>query len=93
MTIELEPINRDHRHFLRFRVRDTGVGLTKTQLTAIFALSDTAGSEAKGLGLAIASKMVALHDGALWAESEGVGKGASLTLELPVEAKARDVSA
>ena len=30
--------------------------------------------------------MTALHGGAIWAESEGVDKGASFTIELPVEA-------
>ena len=40
----------------------------------------------KGLGLTIASKMTALHGGTIWAESEGLDKGAAFTIELPVEA-------
>ena len=86
VTIELEPIDRDHRRFVRFRVRDTGAGLTKAQLRSIFEPFDRGGFEAKGLGLSIASKMAALHQGALRAESEGAGKGATFTLELPVSA-------
>jgi signal transduction histidine kinase/CheY-like chemotaxis protein len=39
-----------------------------------------------GLGLAIAKQLVAAHGGSIRAESEGPGKGATFTLELPARA-------
>jgi signal transduction histidine kinase len=85
--VELEPVERDHERFLRFRIRDTGVGLTKDQTSRMFASGSLRDRpDGVGLGLAIANKMAGLHHGAIWAESSGLGKGAVVTIELPVEA-------
>jgi len=35
------------------------------------------------MGLSRARKIIAMHHGKIWAESEGEGKGASIFIELP----------
>jgi signal transduction histidine kinase len=37
------------------------------------------------MGLSRARKIVKLHNGKIWAESEGVGKGAKVIIELPIK--------
>ncbi len=42
-----------------------------------------------GLGLAISKALVAMHEGTLTAHSEGIGRGATFTVELPLTRAAR----
>jgi signal transduction histidine kinase len=37
-----------------------------------------------GLGLSIAKALIEAHDGRLWAESEGPGRGSTFYISLPV---------
>jgi len=37
-----------------------------------------------GLGLYVAKEMVKAHNGKIWAESEGKGKGSMFIVELPM---------
>ena len=65
---------------LEFRVRDTGIGLTPTQLDRIFQPfsqadpSNTRRFSGTGLGLAIAKELVELMGGRIWVDST-VGQG------------------
>src|SRR3989440_2771091 len=80
---------------VRFRVRDTGIGIPEQQRAAIFDeftqadASMTRRYGGTGLGLAIARRLVALMGGDLTVTSE-VGRGSefSFTLPFPVEASA-----
>jgi PAS domain S-box-containing protein len=65
-------------------VRDNGIGIAADNLTKIFSHGFTTKTEGHGFGLhssAIAAKEMG---GSLTAASEGLGKGATFTLELPV---------
>lgn len=78
------------KKFIRIFVQDTGEGLEKKDLEKLFE-SFSRGSageklfvEGAGLGLYIAKKIVELHKGKIWAESEGKGKGSTFYVELPL---------
>lgn len=43
--------------------------------------------EGAGLGLYVAKKYVGLHQGKIWAESKGKGKGSIFYVELPIAEK------
>ncbi|MFT3770036.1 MAG: ATP-binding protein [Minicystis sp.] len=73
-------------------VRDTGQGILPEFLPHVFDrfrqadASTTRQHGGLGLGLAIVKHLVDLHGGAVRAESEGAGRGASFTVSLPCEA-------
>jgi len=39
----------------------------------------------RGIGLFISAKIIQAHNGKVWAESEGLGKGSAFYVELPVK--------
>ncbi|WP_170319917.1 response regulator [Polyangium spumosum] len=75
---------------LLLRVRDTGQGIDPAFMPHLFeAFRQADGSTARrhgglGLGLALVKQMVQAHGGTIRAASDGVGKGATFTVELPI---------
>jgi signal transduction histidine kinase len=69
---------------VRVAVKDTGVGLSPENLTRIFAHGFTTKRHGHGFGLHTGALAAKQMDGSLWAESDGVGHGATFILELPV---------
>lgn len=75
---------------LRITVQDTGRGIKPDYLPHVFEAftqqdgSMTRSHEGIGLGLSIARSLVELHGGRIRAASEGAGRGATFTVELPV---------
>ena len=81
----------DDRHMIvRYRVTDTGVGMTKEFVKHIFDEFSQEESSARtyykgsGLGMTISKRYVDLMDGNISVESEK-GKGSTFTVELPLE--------
>ncbi len=77
----------EHEDNLRFEVRDNGPGIAPEHLETIFEpfkrFSHRKGNEpGLGLGLAINRKIVELHGGRIWCESQGC-RGTSFLIELP----------
>jgi PAS domain S-box-containing protein len=76
-------------HF-RVAIEDTGVGIAPEFLGHVFDRfrqadsTSTRNAGGLGLGLAIARHIVELHGGTIEVASEGVGKGATFTVELPL---------
>jgi signal transduction histidine kinase len=74
---------------LVIEVKDTGVGIKAEDMPRLFQefvqLEATASKrhEGTGLGLALTKRLVELHGGRIWAESEGEGKGSTFTVLLP----------
>ena len=72
------------------KVRDSGIGIPPDQLEHIFGqfyqVEDhmTRRQEGLGLGLAIVKAIVEEHHGRVWAESDGLGTGATFTVVLPL---------
>jgi PAS domain S-box-containing protein len=76
--------------FVSLNVADTGIGIEPDFLPQIFDRFRQADSTTRrthsglGLGLTIVRHLTELHGGRVSAESEGIGKGASFTIELPL---------
>jgi signal transduction histidine kinase len=77
--------------FVQVWVADTGIGIGAEDLERIFdpfvqARNDGApGTDSgTGLGLALCRRLVELHGGRIWAESEGKGRGSQFTFLLPL---------
>jgi ligand-binding sensor domain-containing protein/signal transduction histidine kinase len=72
---------------VRIEVKDTGVGLPPENLTRIFSHGFTTRRDGHGFGLHSGANAARQLGGALWAESAGLGCGATFILELPLNAK------
>lgn len=75
---------------IRFTVEDTGVGITKEDMKNLFTEGGHGANSAKinvestGFGLYIVKNIIEAHNGKVWAESDGEGKGSRFIVELPV---------
>ena len=72
--------------FAKASVQDTGIGLEKEDLTKVFGrfYQKTPAYEGSGVGLTISEKIASFHNGVMWAESEGVGKGMTVHVLFPL---------
>ncbi len=74
-------------------VRDQGIGIPKDKLGKIFEkferidTKETRAAGGTGIGLYLVKHLVELHEGQIWAESEGLGKGATFFVRLPIYPK------
>jgi signal transduction histidine kinase len=71
-------------------VSDSGIGMSKElqqKLFGQFIRDPSIKKEIRGtgLGLYIAKHIVEAHHGKIWAESEGIGKGSTFYIKLPIE--------
>jgi PAS domain S-box-containing protein len=76
---------------LRVAVTDTGIGIKVTDQERVFKAFEQVDSsygrqqQGTGLGLALTKKLVEMHGGRIWVESEGAeGKGSTFTFLIPI---------
>lgn len=76
------------------RVRDTGIGIPDDMLPHIFEMFrqvDTSHERSQGglgIGLTLVKNLVEMHDGAVEAHSDGVGRGSEFVVRLPIAEEA-----
>ncbi|MFA5167967.1 MAG: ATP-binding protein [Candidatus Omnitrophota bacterium] len=66
-------------------VADTGIGIEPENLQKIFEafFQKTPSTLGIGVGLTISKEIIALHEGEIWAKSEGAGRGSVFEVVLP----------
>ena len=80
----------------RLTVSDTGEGIAETFLPYVFERFRQAEASISrkqgglGLGLAVVRHLVELHGGMIAAESDGLGRGSTFTVDLPLAQERRD---
>ena len=70
--------------FIQFAVRDNGIGIPPDNLNRLFEHGFTTKKEGHGFGLHSAALAVRQLGGDIRAQSDGVGKGATFSLKLPL---------
>jgi signal transduction histidine kinase len=77
---------------LHVQIQDTGIGIAKDRLAHLFDNTFTRTEESKktfttgrGIGLYLSAQIIKAHEGEVWAESEGEGKGSTFNIVLPIE--------
>ncbi|PKA45618.1 Ethylene receptor [Apostasia shenzhenica] len=84
-ALDFFPVASDVHFFLRVQVKDTGCGINPQELPHIFTKfaqthsGANKGYAGSGLGLAICKRFVILMEGQIYLESEGTGKGCTVT--------------
>ncbi|MDD5341690.1 MAG: GAF domain-containing sensor histidine kinase [Patescibacteria group bacterium] len=87
VILRLEPDDNS----VRFSVKDTGRGIAPDEMPQLFQKFSRARGvqlenvEGTGLGLYIAKQVMLEHDGKIWAESEGKGKGSTFIIEFKIK--------
>ena len=89
-----EELNQEfsvnNQQCLEIRIADTGIGIAKEDQEKVFdafyqacdVLVDK--HPGTGLGLTLAKRLVELHGGKIWVESEGKGKGSRFSFVIPI---------
>jgi signal transduction histidine kinase len=84
--------SKEENNHITISIIDTGVGLDDDQIKNIFnefykADKSRHDIESSGLGLSICKRIVEKHDGKIWAESSGLGKGSIFNISFPKDKK------
>jgi len=85
ITIDAEQVNQ----FVKVSIKDTGIGMNNQQIKHIFdefykADQSRHDFESSGLGMSICKRIVERHNGNIWVESPGIGKGTTVSFTLPL---------
>jgi signal transduction histidine kinase len=79
LTVAIQP----GHDFVRLSIADTGAGIPEEDLGKVFDAFFTTKSLGSGLGLNIASQIIANHKGSIYAESR-VGEGSTFLINFPI---------
>jgi signal transduction histidine kinase len=81
VTVRIRGVGRER---VRIEIADNGVGIPAENLTRIFSHGFTTRKQGHGFGLHSSALAAREMGGSLTVESAGVGKGATFTIELPL---------
>jgi len=91
ITVKLKSEGAKGYPKVKIEIKDTGMGISKERLPKLFdnILERTEAAKksfnaGRGVGLYLSSQIIKAHNGRVWAESEGEGKGSTFTIELPI---------
>ncbi|MBR9690652.1 HAMP domain-containing histidine kinase [Candidatus Woesearchaeota archaeon] len=89
---KIDITSKTKEKFFEINFKDNGIGLEAKDLNSIFnefykADPSRHHHESSGLGLSIAKRIVELHDGQIFALSDGKDKGTTITIKLPIGRK------
>ena len=87
VTVTARPVpvtTPEPGEWMEIQVVDTGSGIPRDQQAGLLE-----SFQGNGVGLALARRLVELHGGKIWLESE-VGKGTAVTFQLPVAGRPHD---
>jgi signal transduction histidine kinase len=77
---------------VQIKIVDNGIGMTTEQLQQVFrdfyrVNQQHSTYESSGLGMSICKRIIEKHGGTIHCESEGLGKGTAVILNLPIKHK------
>lgn len=89
ITINAEQVNDK----IECRVQDNGPGIEPRYQDRVFGLFDRLDTEVSGtgIGLALVKRIVEIHDGDIWIESQGNGRGCCFCFTLPVQGEKLEI--
>lgn len=83
-------ISKTDDGYMVLEIKDTGIGIDKREIPFIFTKfyrtdsSRRADTEGMGIGLFLAKNIIEKHGGKIWVDSEGLEKGSSFFVKLPI---------
>lgn len=92
ISLHVDRWDVDGRSYVRWRLRDTGIGMTPEEMDRLFTKffrsnnPEVRNVKGTGLGLVISRSIVEMHDGQMFVESEE-GRGSTFTFAIPVESQ------
>jgi signal transduction histidine kinase len=90
ITLRIRKITKNDQPYICFSVKDTGIGIAPEDMAKVFEAfrqidsSVARRAEGTGLGMSISYRLVALHGGDLWVESQ-VGQGSTFSFTIPLQ--------
>ncbi|MDO8264972.1 MAG: HAMP domain-containing sensor histidine kinase, partial [Candidatus Parcubacteria bacterium] len=91
VSIALKNIEYKGGKNILIEIKDTGEGLLEEEKGRLFEsfsrgkVGQELWTEGSGVGLYVAKKFIEMHNGRIWAESKGRGKGTTFFIEIPVK--------
>lgn len=90
ISFEISNLNEEN---VIVKITDTGIGIGEKEIKFIFTKfyrtdsSRKVDTEGMGIGLYLTQGIIERHNGKIWVESEGYGKGSSFFVSLPISKK------
>jgi len=81
----IEITGNEEKDMMIYRVKDNGEGIATDYHSSIFRLFDKLDNktEGSGVGLSLVKRIIEVHGGKVWVESEGLKRGSTFIFTLP----------